>query len=264
MLSWSWSERLLTSTDRILGELGEGSYGKVLRICDIKTRRVFAVKVTAKGVDFWNQARQEARILETIRLNDTRHANHCIYLKRVYEVGGSICIQTPLFGKSVQNTLMRLPFRRLRHRHLQTMGHQLLEALAYSHNLGIIHTDVKPDNIVNTKPSLLSNHEEPDIHLIDFGCAVFARDSNDRHDVVTTAPYRAPEVCLGLHWDSPIDLFSVGCIFAELYTGVRLFHAGDDDANDDLQRLAEHQAVSGQLGSRVCREVYKKREIRSR
>lgn len=128
------------------------------------------------------------------------------------------------------------------------------------HDLGLIHTDIKLDNILlvndqfktfpfkgriptNThkkkeSPAYTDVLLDSEIRMIDFGCAVF----NDGHHPPVVSPrwYRAPEVILNLGWSYPIDIWCIGCILAELFTGSALF-----PVCDELEHLAAMQAVTG-------------------
>ncbi|KAL7058268.1 hypothetical protein AAHC03_016401 [Spirometra sp. Aus1] len=98
---------------------------------------------------------------------------------------------------------------------------QVLDGLAYMHKKGFFHRDLKPEN-------LLCNGTDT-IKLADFGLAREIRSQPPYTDYVSTRWYRAPEVLLrSLKYNSPIDLFAVGCIMAELYT-LRPLFPGDSE-----------------------------------
>ncbi|RLO12466.1 hypothetical protein DYB28_012413, partial [Aphanomyces astaci] len=98
---------------------------------------------------------------------------------------------------------------------LRKIAVECLEALQFLHALGIVHCDLKPENI------LMHNFETCQVKLIDFGSASFVSDELTYY--IQSRAYRAPEVILGLRYDDRIDLWSLGCILAELYTGQVLF-----------------------------------------
>lgn len=93
----------------------------------------------------------------------------------------------------------------------QLITRQCLEALEYLHNLGILHCDLKPENI------LLKSYKRCEIKIIDLGSSCFVTDNLCLY--VQSRSYRAPEVILGLPYDQKIDLWSLGCILAELCSG---------------------------------------------
>ena len=99
---------------------------------------------------------------------------------------------------------------------VRTIIFQILQALAYMHRNGFFHRDLKPENILCSSPDM--------VKIADFGLAREIRSSPPYTDYVSTRWYRAPEVLLrSTTYSSPIDLWAVGCIMAELYTRRPLF-----------------------------------------
>lgn len=94
---------------------------------------------------------------------------------------------------------------------MQVITRQCLEALEFLHDLGVIHCDLKPENI------LIKSYGRCEIKVIDLGSSCFWTDNLSLY--VQSRSYRAPEVMLGLPYDQKIDLWSLGCILAELYSG---------------------------------------------
>ena len=131
------------------------------------------------------------------------------------------------------------------------------------HDLNLIHTDLKPENVllcddsyqtftyhrripssstnVNRQASQRRVLLDTEIRLIDFGSATFQDEYHS--SVVSTRHYRAPEIILGLGWSFPCDIWSIGCILIEFYTGDALFQT-----HDNLEHLAMMEAV---IGSRI-------------
>jgi dual-specificity kinase len=93
---------------------------------------------------------------------------------------------------------------------------------------------------------------DPEIRLIDFGSATF----NDEYhsSVVSTRHYRAPEIILNLGWSFPCDIWSIGCILVEFFTGDALFQT-----HDNLEHLAMMEPVCGaKIEREIIRAVHKK------
>jgi dual-specificity kinase len=133
-----------------------------------------------------------------------------------------------------------------------------LTLLAVLHDLNLIHTDLKPENIllcdsgyqaftysrripsssttVNRQAAQRKVLLDTEIRLIDFGSATFQDEYHS--SVVSTRHYRAPEIILGLGWSFPCDIWSIGCILVEFFTGDALFQT-----HDNLEHLAMMEAV---------------------
>mmetsp|Transcript_107308 Transcript_107308/g.213027 ORF Transcript_107308/g.213027 Transcript_107308/m.213027 type:complete len:295 (+) Transcript_107308:3-887(+) len=106
---------------------------------------------------------------------------------------------------------------------IQKVTKQVLSALEYVHSLRLIHCDLKPENI------LMKSYSRCEVKVIDFGSSCFVDDHLSSY--VQSRSYRAPEVMLGLPYGQKVDLWSLGCIIAELWTGHVLF------ANSSVQSL---------------------------
>jgi len=127
-------------------------------------------------------------------------------------------------------------------------GYQILKAIAFCHRIKLIHTDLKPENVLLVKSDHkiitkdgVKDHRIPisnEIRLIDFGGATFEHEHHSK--IINTRQYRSPEVLLGLGWSYPSDLWSIGCILAELFTGDLLFRT-----HEDLEHLALMERILG-------------------
>lgn len=90
---------------------------------------------------------------------------------------------------------------------------------------------------------------DTEIRLIDFGSATF--DDEYHSSVVSTRHYRAPEIILQLGWSFPCDIWSIGCIIVEFFTGDALFQT-----HDNLEHLAMMEAVcNGKIESKLVKQV---------
>ena len=92
---------------------------------------------------------------------------------------------------------------------------QLISTLVLLHSKKVIHCDLKPENILLVHPL----HSE--IRVIDFGSSCFEHEKV--YTYIQSRFYRSPEVILGMSYGMPIDMWSLGCILAELYTGYPIF-----------------------------------------
>lgn len=92
---------------------------------------------------------------------------------------------------------------------------QMLSSLVLLHGKKVIHCDLKPENILLAHPA----HSE--IKVIDFGSSCF--ENEKVYTYIQSRFYRSPEVILGMSYGMPIDMWSLGCILAELFTGYPIF-----------------------------------------
>ncbi|GIZ46829.1 hypothetical protein CKM354_000993800 [Cercospora kikuchii] len=255
----------------LISLLGQGTFGKVVRAVDTRTRKEVAVKIIRAVPKYRDASRIELRVLQTLRAADEHNRNRCIQLRDCFDWRGHICIVTPLLGLSVFDFLKSGGFVPFPGSHIQAFARQLLGSIAFLHDLNLIHTDLKPENIlllshtyqtftynrnIPSSSTLTSRSAKfrrvllsPHINLIDFGSATF--DDEYHSSVVSTRHYRAPEIILGIGWSHPIDLWSLGCILVECWTGDALFQT-----HDCCEHLGMMEAVTGHSIDRsLIREV---------
>lgn len=222
----------------------------------IETRRKVAIKVIRAVQKYREASKIEIRVLETLRKHDPRNDNKCIHLDEYFDFRNHPCLVSELYGMSVFDFLKQNGFQPFPDKHIQDFAKSLLKSVSYLHSLKLVHTDLKPENILlcsnearlagprvrNARSkSILKNTE---IRLIDFGSATF--ESEYHSSVVSTRHYRAPEIILGLSWSYPCDMFSIGCILVEFYTGNALFQT-----HDNLEHLAMMEVVMGKFSQRM-------------
>jgi dual specificity tyrosine-phosphorylation-regulated kinase 1 len=132
------------------------------------------------------------------------------------------CLVFEPLSTNLYQLLVQTKFRGLDLDVVQKIARQLLKALAYlaRPDIDIIHCDLKPENI------MLKDPERFDIKLIDFGSA--CKSNEQSYTYIQSRFYRSPEVILGLPYSVAIDMWSLGCMLVELYTGDPLF-AGLDE-----------------------------------
>ncbi|ORX40996.1 kinase-like domain-containing protein [Kockovaella imperatae] len=252
---------------KIIRLLGQGTFGKVVEARHLETRRKVAIKVIRAVQKYRDASKIEIRVLEALKRNDPENYNNCIHLVEYFDFRNHPCLVSELYGMSVFDFLKQNSFSPFPERHIQDFAKSLLRSVAFLHKLRLVHTDLKPENILlvsnesrlggprvkNAKSrSILRN---TDIRLIDFGSATF---ENEYHSsVVSTRHYRAPEIILGLPWSYPCDMFSIGCILVEFYTGEALFQT-----HDNLEHLAMMEVVMGKMPARIVeRGRHKKPEF---
>ena len=104
---------------------------------------------------------------------------------------------------------------------MKKLTFQILKALEGIHRLGIVHADLKPENIGVKHQCKLS------VRILDFGSAHFI--GSDAFEYIQSRFYRAPEVILGGKYGPPIDIWSLGCVLVEVVTGAVLFPGSNEN-----------------------------------
>lgn len=251
--------------------LGQGTFGKVVEAFDRRTRSKCAIKIIRSVQKYRDASRIELRVLQTLSHNDRQNRNKCIHLRDCFDFRNHICIVTDLLGQSVFDFLKGNGFVPFPSSQIQSFARQLFTSVAFLHDLNLIHTDLKPENILlvgNSYQTFTYNRNIPsssttvqrvarqrrvlldtEIRLIDFGSATF--DDEYHSTVVSTRHYRAPEIILNLGWSYPCDIWSIGCILVEFFTGDALFQT-----HDNLEHLAMMESVcGGRIEPKLVRQV---------
>ncbi len=133
-------------------------------------------------------------------------------------------------------------------RQIQPVLRDILKCLLFLKKTGIIHCDLKPENIV------FKSETSHGVKIIDFGSATFIDDVD--YDYLQTRPYRAPEVTMGCQFDFSIDMWSVGCILYELVTNKVLFNYQTVQENMAKALAINRQINFDQLSDATKRKKY--------
>jgi dual specificity tyrosine-phosphorylation-regulated kinase 2/3/4 len=128
---------------------------------------------------------------------------------------GHLCISTELLDMNLYELIKAHAFRGFSLGIIRRFTKQMLSSLNLLKQHKVIHCDLKPENI------LLRHPLHAEIKVIDFGSSCF--ETEKVYTYIQSRFYRSPEVILGMTYGLPIDMWSVGCILAELYTGVPIF-----------------------------------------
>lgn len=199
--------------------LGSAAFSKVIQAHDLHTGIDVCLKIIKNDKDFFDQSLDEIKLLKIVNKLDPADERHILRLYDYFYHQEHLFIVCELlkanlyeFQKFNQESGGEAYFTLSR---LQVITRQCLEAIEYLHHLGIIHCDLKPENI------LIKSYRKCKIKVIDLGSSCFKSDNLCLY--VQSRSYRAPEVILGLPYDQKIDLWSLGCILAELCSGEVLF-----------------------------------------
>ncbi|KAJ9165409.1 Dual specificity protein kinase pom1 [Coniochaeta hoffmannii] len=199
----------------IIDILGKGSFGQVVRCIDHKTGVLVAVKIIRNKKRFHQQALVEVNILQKLREWDPKNKYSMVNFTHNFYFRGHLCISTELLDMNLYEFIKSNAFRGFSLKLIRRFTKQLLSSLNLLKQHKVIHCDLKPENILLRHPL----HSE--IKVIDFGSSCF--ENEKVYTYIQSRFYRSPEVILGMTYGMPIDMWSLGCILAELYTGVPIF-----------------------------------------
>jgi dual specificity protein kinase YAK1 len=205
-------------TYRVESLLGVGHFGQVYRVVQTNlhegTSVTYAMKISQADPKYKDQFIQEANLLEFIREN----CPSLSFYQFSFVYDSRYCLVCDLFGETLGQRLKNSGWQGFSLVQVRSILQQLLKELASLHSLGFVHLDVKPQNIV------FENMES--VRLIDFGCCRTPNGTETPY--CQTRYYRAPEVVLRLPFSTATDIWSVGCIGAELLLGRPLFIASSE------------------------------------
>ncbi|ORE03507.1 kinase-like protein [Rhizopus microsporus var. microsporus] len=214
----------------ILDVLGSGTFGQVVKCRNIKTDEVVAIKVVKNKLAYFKQSMMEVAILEMLNQRyDIHDQHHLLRLRDTFIHRKHLCLVFELLSVNLYELIKQNHFRGLSTNLVRVFTAQILDALTVLNEARIIHCDLKPENI------LLKNLESPTIKVIDFGSA--CHEVQTIYTYIQSRFYRSPEVLVGLPYTSAIDMWSLGCIAAELFLGLPLF-PGNSEYNQ-LSRIVE-------------------------
>jgi len=199
----------------VLGILGKGVFGQVIKCMDHKRNELVAIKIITNKTRFQQQGAIEVRVLDLLRNKDPTDRQGVVKLKTSFMFRRHICMVFELLSITLSDFIKTSGKKGVSQGLVRRFALQLVLSLQYLSSLNVIHCDLKPDNI------LLKDPRRSGIRIIDFGSSCLA--SEKLYTYIQSRFYRAPEVILGLPYDCSIDMWSLGCVLAELFLGVPLF-----------------------------------------
>ncbi|AOA61862.1 Serine-threonine protein kinase [Komagataella phaffii CBS 7435] len=200
----------------VLDILGQGTFGQVVKCQNLKTQEIVAVKVIKSKAAFLNQSMIEAEILDHLNKNiDPQDVHHFLRLKDKFIHRNHLCLVFELLSSNLYELIKQNKFQGLSIKLVRKFAIQLLDSLCVLKNAKLVHCDLKPENILLVYP------DKPQLKIIDFGTACY--EGQPVYTYIQSRFYRSPEVVLGLSYSTSIDMWSFGCIVAELFLGLPLF-----------------------------------------
>lgn len=196
--------------------VGHGSFGMVFKTKLIPSNEEIAIKRVLQDKRFKNRELQIMKVLKHKNVVDLKYffyqqtENDELYLNLVLDFVPETLYRASHYYTTTMKTHMPILETKL-------YSFQLLRSLEYIHSLGICHRDIKPQN-------LLVNPETGVLKLCDFGSAKVLNPLEPNVSYICSRYYRAPELIFGAtNYTTKIDVWSAGCVIAELILGQPLF-----------------------------------------
>ncbi|XP_023539263.1 serine/threonine-protein kinase prpf4B-like isoform X1 [Cucurbita pepo subsp. pepo] len=237
---------VLDSRYEIAAAHGKGVFSTVVRAKDLKAGHgepeEVAIKILRSNETMYKAGLEELVILKKLVGADPDDKRHCVRFLSSFKYRNHLCLVFESLHMNLREVLKK--FGRnigLKLTAVRAYAKQLFIALKHLRNCGVLHCDIKPDN-------MLVNEGKNVLKLCDFGNAMFA-GKNEITPYLVSRFYRAPEIILGLPYDHPMDIWSVGCCLYELSTGKVLFPG---PSNNDMLRL--HMELKGPFQKKMLRK----------
>ncbi|KAF1801473.1 kinase-like domain-containing protein [Mucor lusitanicus] len=190
---------------RVIDLLGQGTFGQVVKCERISTGELFSVKLDP----------------------DDKH--HILRLHHIFSHKHHLCLVFELLSYNLYDLIGHNRYKGFAPEKVRAFAVQILDTLCLLKEAKIIHCDLKPENI------LLESEKSLTIKVIDFGSS--CHEANRIYTYIQSRFYRSPEVLLNMRYTGAIDMWSFGCIVAELFLGLPLF-PGSSEYNQ-LFRIVE-------------------------
>ncbi|CAN1296369.1 Serine/threonine-protein kinase PRP4 homolog, partial [Linum perenne] len=237
---------ILDGRYEIIAAHGRGVFSTVVRAKDLKAGNdepeEVAIKIIRNNETMNKISQVEVSILNKLAGADLENRRHCVRFLSHFKYRNHTCLVFESLHMNLREILKK--FGRnigLKLTAIRAYAKQLFIALKHLRNCGVLHCDIKPDN-------MLVNEAKNVLKLCDFGNAMFS-GKNEITPYLVSRFYRAPEIILGLSYDHPMDIWSVGCCLYELYTGKVLFPGS---TNNDMLRL--HMELKGPFPKKMLKK----------
>src|SRR5512136_276002 len=230
---------VLADRYRVIGLLGRGGMGEVYRADDLKLGQAVALKFLPKALAD-DPVRRERFYAEVRIARQVSHPNIC----RVYDIGEldsrHFLTMEYIDGEDLASLLKRIG--RLPGDKAIDVARQLCAGLAAAHDKGVLHRDLKPANV------MIDGRGR--VRITDFGLAMAAGEDLAAGDVSGTPAYMAPEQFAGKGASVRSDIYALGLVLYELYTGKRAF-----DARSQAELRSKKETTSATAPSEIVRDM---------
>ena len=206
---------------RVVEGIGRAAFSKTVRAQDLQTNTPVCLKILNNNKDCVDQGLDEIKLLRLLNDQDpddtqgiVRMIDFFYYKEHLFIVLELLRANLFEFQKYEMETAQTPYFSLAR---VQCIAKQVLNSLAFIHGKNLIHCDLKPENV------LIQSYADCKVKMIDFGSSCFTSDVLSSY--CQSRAYRAPEVIIGAKYSQKVDVWSLGCILAELVSRQILFRS---------------------------------------
>eukprot|EP00062_Callorhinchus_milii_P013411 gi/632961466/ref/XP_007896772.1/ PREDICTED: homeodomain-interacting protein kinase 2 [Callorhinchus milii] len=225
----------MTNTYEVLEFLGRGTFGQVVKCWKRGTNEIVAIKILKNHPSYARQGQIEVSILARLSTESADDYNF-VRAYECFQHKNHTCLVFEMLEQNLYDFLKHNKFSPLPLRYIRPILQQVTTALMKLKSLGLIHADLKPENIMLVEPI----RQPYRVKVIDFGSA-----SHVSKAVCSTylqsRYYRAPEIILGLPFCEAIDMWSLGCVIAELFLGWPLYPGASE--YDQIRYISQTQGL---------------------
>ncbi|XP_061891859.1 homeodomain-interacting protein kinase 2 isoform X4 [Entelurus aequoreus] len=225
----------MTNTYEVLEFLGRGTFGQVVKCWKRGTNEIVAIKILKNHPSYARQGQIEVSILARLSTESADDYNF-VRAYECFQHKNHTCLVFEMLEQNLYDFLKQNKFSPLPLKYIRPVLQQVASALMKLKSLGLIHADLKPENIMLVDPS----RQPYRVKVIDFGSA-----SHVSKAVCSTylqsRYYRAPEIILGLPFCEAIDMWSLGCVIAELFLGWPLYPGASE--YDQIRYISQTQGL---------------------
>nr|XP_014340214.1 PREDICTED: homeodomain-interacting protein kinase 2 isoform X2 [Latimeria chalumnae] len=225
----------MTNTYEVLEFLGRGTFGQVVKCWKRGTNEIVAIKILKNHPSYARQGQIEVSILARLSTESADDYNF-VRAYECFQHKNHTCLVFEMLEQNLYDFLKQNKFSPLPLKFIRPILQQVATALMKLKSLGLIHADLKPENIMLVDPS----RQPYRVKVIDFGSA-----SHVSKAVCSTylqsRYYRAPEIILGLPFSEAIDMWSLGCVIAELFLGWPLYPGASE--YDQIRYISQTQGL---------------------
>ncbi|KAK7913684.1 hypothetical protein WMY93_013895 [Mugilogobius chulae] len=228
----------MKNTYEVLDFLGRGTFGQVVKCWKRGTGEVVAVKILKNHPSYARQGQIEVGILARLS-GENADEHNLVRAFECFQHRSHTCLVFEMLEQNLYDFLKQNKFSPLPLKVIRPVLQQVATALKKLKSMGLIHADLKPENIMLVDPA----RQPYRVKVIDFGSA-----SHVSKAVCSTylqsRYYRAPEVILGLPFREAIDMWSLGCVIAELFLGWPLYPGALE--YDQIRYISQTQGLPGE------------------